>query len=142
MRPAKNTARPAVLTAVDRGVLDASPGPYAAAVAGDDEQGVVDPDAEADQHAEDRGEADDGEDMAEQAGERVADADRDQGGHDRGDRGEQRAERQAEHDQGEDDSERGAVGGLTGAGRSRSPDRELDLQVRVPGRPGRCGSPR
>jgi hypothetical protein len=83
-------------------------------VAGDDEQGVVDPDAEADQHPEDRGETDDGEDVAEQAGQVVADADRDQGGHDRRDRGEQCAERQAEHDQGEDHPEDGAVGGLLG----------------------------
>ena len=83
-------------------------------MAGDDEQGVVDPDAEADQHPEDRGEADNGEDVAQQAGEGVADANGDQSRHDRGDRREQCAERQAEHDQGEDHPEGGAVGRLLG----------------------------
>ena len=131
--PGEQHRPPGGVDRVHRGVLDAPPGPQAAAVAGDDEQGVVDPDAEADQHPQDRGEADDGEDVAEQAGDGVADADRDQGGHDRGDRREQRAERQAEHDQGEDDPEGGAVGGLLGLRRSRWPGRRARPSGRAPG---------
>ena len=53
VRPANSTARPAVLTAVTA-ASSVPARPAAAAVAGDDEQGVVDPDAEADQDPQDR----------------------------------------------------------------------------------------
>ena len=91
-----------------RGFLGRSTGLDGIAVPGDDEQRVVHADAEPDQDAEDGRELRDREGVAEQAGERVADRDREQRGDERQERGEQRAEGQPEHDQRQDDADAGA----------------------------------
>ena len=113
---------------VDRGVLERAPCLQGAAVTGDDEQGVVDADPEPDQDAEDGREARDGQHVAEQPRDRVADPDGDQRGDQRQERGEQRAEGQPEHDQGEDDPER-VLSELLVLGVFDVLAAELDLQV-------------
>ena len=64
--PGEEHRSPRGVDGVHRGLLDAAPALQPRAVAGHDQQGVVDPDSEADQHAEDGGEAGHREGVAEQ----------------------------------------------------------------------------
>ena len=106
--PGEEHGPPGRIDGLHGGLLDAVPGLDGVAVTGDDEQGVVDADPEADQDAQDGGEAGDGEHVAEQPGERVADTDGDQGGDERQESGEQGTEGEAEHDQRQHDPRSGA----------------------------------
>ncbi len=80
----------------DGGLLDRQPRPQALAVPGDDEQRIVDADAEPDQHAEHRGEVGDGHGVAEQG-------DAGRGGPDGGQRGDDRQEGRGERPEGEEE---------------------------------------
>ena len=104
--PAKSTARPAVSRAIAVASADARPSWSLLPVAGDDEQGVVDADAEADHGAERGGEARDRHDVGEEPADPEADADADDRGADGQAHGEHRAERHDEDDDGEGEAER------------------------------------
>jgi hypothetical protein len=75
------------------------------AVAGDDQQGVVDADAQADHDAEERGEVGDRDHVAEQRDDRGAEADAEQGDAHRQAHRQHRAERQDQDDDGERQAE-------------------------------------
>ncbi len=79
------------------GLLDGQSRPQAPPVAGDDEQRIVDADAEADEHAQHGGEVGDGHGMAEQADPGRGGADGDQRGDDRKKGRGERAEGEEEH---------------------------------------------
>lgn len=85
-----------------RGLVDGEPLAQAPAVPGDDEQGVVDADAEPDEQAEHGREVGDGHGVAEQPDARVRGADGDHRGDDGQDAGGERAEGE-EEDDGRDD---------------------------------------
>ncbi len=99
--PAKTTARPVVATAAGGGRVHGEALFQSGAMPGDDEQGVVDADAEADEHAEHGGEVGDGHDVAEQHDPGVGDADADQGGGDGQQGGGEGAEGEEEDDGGD-----------------------------------------
>ena len=83
---------------------------------GHDQQGVIDPDPETYEHAEDGGEAGHGEGVAEQSRDRVSGTDGDESGDEREERGKERPEREAEHDECEHHAEQGALRPRLGLG--------------------------
>ena len=138
MQPANSTARPAVsiaCTTDSRASSKVGPGRRVGlAEAREDEQRVVDPDAEPDHRGELGGEVGRVDDVREQRDHAEAGAEAEQRGDDRQAHRDQRAERQQQHDDrreqpdGRGDAEAGLLGRL---------DRlaaELDLQAR-PARP-------
>ena len=95
---------------------------------GDDEEGVVDADAQPDEHAEHRGEVGDGHDVAEQHDAGVGGADAGERGGDGQQRGGERAEGEEQHDGGHqhaDDLGEVAAGGL-GAGDGGAAEFDLE----------------
>ncbi len=86
---------------VPRRVVHGQSAPQPSAVPGDDEEGVVDPDAQTDEHAEHRREVGDGHDVAEQHGARVGRADGDESGGDGQQAGRERTEGEEEDDRGD-----------------------------------------
>ena len=103
--PANSTERPAVSMAMPIDSRRVVPGVQLLAVAGDDEQRVVDADAEADHDAEERREVGDGEDVRQQGDDRHADADAEQRVADRQPHREHRPEREDQDDDGERETE-------------------------------------
>ena len=89
----------------DGGLLQPGPGPNRAAVPGHDEQGVVHPYPEPDEHPEHRGEGGDGRHVAEQTGQDEPDGDGEEGGDDGQGRGRQGAEGEEQHDERQEDSD-------------------------------------
>ena len=81
-------------------------------MARDYEQGVVNPDPEADQHPEDGHETGHCEDVGHEAGEGEPDPDGNERGDDRDHSGQDGAKKDPKDDQGKHDAETGAVGGL------------------------------
>ena len=98
MMPANRTARPEVFDGVADRRGHVAPGDQALAVAGHDEQGVVDAHPQADQQDQLRRELGHLEDVAEQADHADGGPQRGQGRHQGQDHGEDRAEDQEQHD--------------------------------------------
>ena len=103
--PANSTARPLVSIDSTTASSTLSPSLQALPVAGDDEQGVVDADAEADHRHHRRREVGHRDDVAEQRDEGRGDAEAEQGGADRQAHRQHRTEGQDEDDDGGDDAE-------------------------------------
>nr|WP_262402029.1 hypothetical protein [Actinomadura sp. CNU-125] len=108
--------------------LHAASGAQPGAVAGDDEQGVVDADAEPDQRAERGGEVGERERVAEQAHRQDRGAEPGDGGDEREDHREQRPERQEQHDGGRDDADEfgGAGARFADPGEGRAAELDAD----------------
>ena len=113
--PAKNTAPPEVAAARAIDSSSSSPSPRPAEVARDDEEGVVDPDAEADHRRQRRGDRRDREDVAEQPDDREREHQPDDRVEDRQQHRDDRPERQREdHHRRDDPHELAALGGGLG----------------------------
>ena len=96
--PAKITARPAVSIDGDGRLAGRAAGVDSLPIAGDDEQGVVDADAEPDHDPEEGGEVGDAEDVAEDDDQTHARPDSAEGDRDGQAHGEDRAEGEDQHD--------------------------------------------
>ena len=129
--PANTTAMPDVPLAWPGRIGDRHPGRHLLAVTGDDEQRVVDADAEPDHRGDRGGDLGDVEEVGEHRDRREADEQSDERGADRHAHRDDRAERDQQHDhRGDEAVDLGAaeVGTLTGA---RDLAAELDLQAGV-----------
>ena len=125
--PANSTARPLVSIASTTDSSTSRPSLQALPVAGDDEQRVVDADAEADHRHHRRREVGHRDDVAGQRHERRADAEAEQGGADRQAHRQHRTEGEDQDDDGGDDAEDLALGQLELAEEVTA---VLDLQTR------------
>ena len=124
--PANSTARPDV-SSVDHRRLRAEAAQQALPVAGDDEQRVVDADAEPDQQRQLRAERRHVDHVREQADDRDAGAEREARGEQRQHHRQQRAEDDEQDDRRGEEAERGAARALLVGLLDRLPA-ELDLQ--------------
>ena len=121
---------------LDRRLLGSEPGLQAATVPGDDEQGIVDAHAEADQGAEDRREVDDVDRVGQRRDRHQPAADPDDGGDYRQQHRQQRAERDEQHHCGGEHADRRADAQRRLLGLLDGLAAELDVE---PGRAGRFG---
>ncbi len=126
VKPGEHDGSPGGVDRDHRGLLGILPGFQTFAVSGDDEQRVVDADAEADHRAERGGEVGDRHHVRQQRDDAGADADTEQRDSDRQTHGQDRAEGEDQHDDRERDADQLGFGRLELAERLAT---DLDLET-------------